>query len=230
MGPSPFTPDPLGGTWPAPFPWLSFGFTGDLPGYSITTVVEPQLEPVDRATAKLQANVDYDDKDALFDLWIPAARRLVEKEAETALVTQTLLLQIPGWPANGQVRLPVGPAVSVDFVKYYDAGGTLQTLTEGTDFQTWLAYRPPLVLPYPQKYWPVVQFARVPAVQVQYQAGFGATPAAIASGDFKLAKAAILMTIGYWDRNRGDEEAPQKFGLPEGAVRLIGLMSTKGYR
>lgn len=230
MGPSPFTPDPLGGTWPAPFPWLSFGFTGDLPGYSITTVVEPQSEPVDVPTARLQTRIDYTDEDALYQIWIPAARRLVEKEAETALVTQTLLMRIPGWPANGQVRLPVGPAISVDFVKYYDAGGTLQTLTEGVDFQTWLDYRPPLVLPYPQKFWPVVQFSRVPAVQVQYKAGFGSSASAITNSDYALARQAILMAIGYWARNRGDEEAPEKFGLSEGCLRLIRLMSTKGYR
>lgn len=226
MGPSPFTPDPLGGTWPAPFPWLSFGFTGPVPGFSLITTVEPASEPVDAPTAKKQTRIDYADEDALYAIWIPAARRLVELEAATALINQTLTLQIPSWPANGQIRLPVGPASAVNFVKYYDAGGTLTTLVEGTDYQTWLDYRPPLILPSPQKFWPVVQFARLPAVQVQYVAGYGATAVQVPA----LAKAAILMAIGYWAENRGDEEAPNKFGLPEGAVRLIRLMSTLGYR
>jgi len=222
VGPGPFTPDPLGSTWPAPFPWLSFGFSGPVPGHSVVTVAESG-ELVTTQTAKQNAKVDYADEDYLFNIWRCAARRLVEREAETALVTQTLRMNLPGWPGDGQVRLPVGPAKSVTSVKYYDAGGTQQTLSEGTDFQTWLDYRPPLVLPYPQKYWPVVQFGRVPAVEVVYVA-------APTVQNASLGTQAVLMTIGYWAVNRGDEEAPEKFGLPQGAVRLIRLLKSSGYR
>lgn len=222
MGPGPFTPDPLGSTWPAPFPWLSFGFSGPVPGFSLETVGGPAAEPVDVATAKKQARIDYADEDALFAVWIAAARQLVEREAQTCFVPQTLRLSLPGWPADGQVRLPVGPAVRVLSLRYFDAGGAQQTLTEGVDFQTWLAYRPPLVLPYPQKYWPVVRFGQVPTVTIDYTAGYGAVP--------ELAKAAILMAVDYWAANRGDEEAPEKLGLPPGCLRLIRLLSTMGYR
>jgi uncharacterized phiE125 gp8 family phage protein len=227
VGPGPFTPDPLGSVWPIPFPWLSFGFSGPVPGFSLVTTTPPAVEPVDSTLAKKQCRIDYADEDTLFAVWIPAARKLVEAEAATALVNQTLLMQLPSWPLDGQVRLPVGPVSAVGFVKYYDAGGTLQTLAAGTDYQTWLDYRPPLVLPAPQKYWPVVQFARVPAVQVQFVAGYGPDATAVP----ETAKQAILMTIAYWAANRGDEEAPGKFGLSEGAVRLIERhLSTKGYR
>src|SRR5262249_47569829 len=130
------------------------------------------------------------------------------------------------WPVDGQLRLPVGPVSAVGFVKYYDAGGTLQTLAAGTDYQTWLDYRPPLILPAPQKFWPVVQFGRVPTVQVQFTAGYGANAAAVT----ELAKQAILLCTNYWATNRGDEDAPEKIGLPPGAVRLIRLLTTQGYR
>lgn len=226
MNPGPFTPDPLGSTWPTPFPWLSFGFSGPVPGFSLVVTTPPASEPIELADAKRQARIDYADEDRLFTIWIAAARRLIEIEAATALMSQTLTMQLPCWPADGQLRLPIGPVTAVDFVKYYDAGGTLQTLAAGTDYQTWLDYRPPLVLPAPQKYWPVVQFSRVPAVQVQFVAGYATTAEAVP----EHAKAAILMTIGYWAENRGDEEAPEKYGLPECVIRLIRLLNTQGYR
>ena len=226
MEPGPFTPDPLGGTWPAPFPWLSFGFAGPVPGYSLVTTTPPASEPVTAAQAKLNARIDYADEDALFAIWIAAARRLVELEASTALVNQTLTLQLPGWPADGQVRLPVGPVSSVSFVKYYNAGGSLVTLAGGTDYQTWLDYRPPLILPAPQKFWPVVQFSRVPAVQVQFVAGFGADAAAVP----EHAKQAVLLCTNYWATNRGDEDAPAKLGIPPGFRRLVSFLNTQGYR
>src|SRR5436190_1590609 len=128
MESGPFTPDPLGSVWPISFPWLSFGFSGPVPGYSLKTVVPPAVEPITPAIAKTQARISYADEDVLFAIWIPAARRLVEQEAETALVSQTLRMSLPCWPVDGQLRLPIGPAIAVSSVKYYDAGGTLQTL------------------------------------------------------------------------------------------------------
>lgn len=227
MGPGPFTPDPLGSVWPIPFPWLSFGFSGPVPGFSLVTTVPPAVEPVDAALAKRQCRIDHADEDVLFAVWIPAARKLVENEAQTALVNQTLTIALPCWPLDGQVRLPVGPATAVNAVRYYDAGGTQRTLAAGTDYQTWLGYRPPLVLPAPQKFWPVVQFGRVPAVEVEFVAGYGPAAADVPP----VAVQAILMTIGYWAQNRGDQEAPGKFGLSEGATRLIERhLSHKGYR
>ncbi len=226
MVPGPFQPDPLGSVWPAPFPWLSFGFTGPVPGFSLVVTTPPAVEPIDATTAKAQCRISYADEDALFSIWIPAARRLVEAEAATALVNQTLTLALPCWPADGQVRLPIGPVSVVNSVKYYDAGGTLTTLVANTDYQAWAAYRPPTVFPAPSKFWPVVQFGKVPAVLVEFVAGYG--PAA--SDVPETAKQAMLMTVAYWAENRGDEEAPGKFGLSEGAVRLIDRhLKTRGY-
>lgn len=225
MGPGPFTPDPLGSVWPAPFPWLSFGFAGPVPGFALSTVTPPSGEPVTVDQAKLNARVTYAAEDSLFTLWVAAARQMFEDETGTRVLQQTLLAELPGWPADGQVRLGVGPVSAVSFVKYYDAGGTQKTLTEGTDFQTWLTYRPALVLPYPGKFWPVVQFGRVPTVQVQYVCGY-----ASASAVPERVKQAILLLTTYWWDNRGDEEAPERIGAPPGWVRLVRGLNATGYR
>lgn len=226
MPPGPFTPDPLGNVWPIPFPWLSFGFSGPVPGFSLVTTTPSAEEPISLSEAKAQVRVTYTDEDLLFSIWIAAARRMVETEAATALVNRTLTLALPCWPLDGQLRLPVGPVSAVNSVKYYDAGGTLQTLADGADYQTWLAYRPPTIFPAPQKFWPVVQFGRVPAVSVEFVAGHGT-----AADVPETAKVAILMTLAFWAENRGDADAPGKFGLPDPVIRLIDLhLSEKGYR
>jgi uncharacterized phiE125 gp8 family phage protein len=138
-----------------------------------------------------------------------------------------LRMELPCWPMDGQVRLPIGPVQSVSSVKYYDAGGVQQTLVANADYQAWVGYRPPTIFPAPQKFWPVIQFGRVPAVTVDFVAGYGDTGSAVPAA----AQQAILMTIGYWASNRGDEEAPGKFGLSEGAVRLIERhLKMTGYR
>lgn len=223
----PFTPDPLGNVWPAPFPWLSFGFSGPVPGFSLVVTTPPDVEPVDATTAKTQTRISYADEDALYAIWVPAARRLVETEATTCLVNQTLTMRLPSWPRDAQVRLPIGPVSAVNSVKYYDAGGVQQTLVDGTDYQTWLDYRPPTIFPAPQKFWPVIQFGRVPAIAIELVAGYGPDATTVP----ETAKQAILMTIAYWAENRGDEEAPGKFGLSEGAQRLIDRhLKTSGYR
>ena len=203
---------------------MSFGFSGPVPGFSVETIAQPASELVSLADAKKQARIDYADDDSLFDVWRIAARKLVEREAATCFVPQTLRLSLPCWPGDGQLRLPIGPAIAVTLFKYYDSGGTLTALIDGVDYQTWLAYRPPLVVPYVQKFWPVIQFGKVPAIVLEYTAGT-ADPSELA-----LARAATLMAIGYWSANRGDEEAPMKFGLPEGCLRLIRMLSTVGYR
>ena len=224
----PFTPDPLGSTWPSPFPWLSFGFSGPVPGFSLLTVSGPVAEPVDVETAKRQTRIDYADEDSLYAIWIPAARQLVEREAATVMVRQTLQLALPMWPADGRVQLPVGPVTAVNSVKYYaptaTGNGTLTTLVEGTDYLTWVEYRPPFVYPAPGHYWPVVQFGRVPAVLVEFVAGYDAASVP------QMMKQAVLMVVAYWARNRGDVDAPEQMGIPAGARRLIRNLSDIGYR
>jgi hypothetical protein len=39
-----------------------------------------------------------------------------------------------------------------------------------------------------------------------------------------------LLTVGYWDSNRGDDEDPAKLGLPPGVLRLIRLLDRGSYR
>lgn len=221
----------------------------ELLSFSLTTVTAPATAPVTVAAAKAQCRVDWADEDDLFTDWVDAATLLAERETGRRFVTQTLKLTLPGWTdayrewpgglagvqltsllaadLGGAICLPVEPVQSVSTVKYYAADGTLTTLA-GTEWQTWLAYSPPLLAPAPAKSWPGLQSGKFGAVEVTFVAGYGAADAVPAA-----AKNLILLTVGYWYRNRGDGKDPgsvQALGLPPGADRLVHLLRTGDYR
>lgn len=217
--------------------------------YSLETTAEPAQEPVTVAAAKLHCRVDLDAEDELFDVWVPAARRVCEDASRRRFVTQTVRLTLPGWvdcpgewpgglaglyltglyPADyaHAIRLPVEPVSAVTGVQYYAASGALTTLA-ADQYQTWLAHSPPLLLPAPNCYWPALEGGRAGAVRVTFTAGYGNQAAVPAD-----AKNAVLLTVGYWYRNRGDGKDPaavQALGLPPGAERLLRHLSTGAYR
>lgn len=216
--------------------------------YSLEVTAAPATEPVTVASAKLHCRVDWADEDTLFDVWVPAARKLAEDYGRRRFVTQTLRLTQGGWytgPAewpdgiagvartgilaadlSRAIRLPVEPVQSVSAVQYYATDGTLTTV-DAADYQTWLAHSPPLVLPAPGESWPDMESGRVGAVRVTFVAGYGVAAAVPAD-----AKAAILLTVGYWYRNRGDGKDPgsvMALGLPPGAERLLRHLCTGAY-
>lgn len=225
MGPGPYTPDPLGAAWPAPFPWFSFGFAGPVPGFGLEVLVPPANEPVSLDEAKTQCRVDNTAEDSLITGWIVAARRMTEQAIGLRVVSQTLKLSLPYWPTDGLIRLGVGPVTAVNVVRYFaPTTGTATVLTANTDYRTWLAYRPPVVYPAPGTYWPAGQYGRIPAVEVEYAAGMPTT-----DPDYELARAAVMMLVTHWYENRGDEEAPNRLGTPQGWRRIVQGMDGRGY-
>ena len=82
----------------------------------IITTVEPLVEPVTLAEAKLYSRVDLDDDDELIELFITASRKHVEQYCNIALITQTkvvyydasdICLDVPA------ILLPVAPVQSI---------------------------------------------------------------------------------------------------------------------
>ncbi len=195
-------------------------------GYSLELVTPAAVEPVDLETVKLHCRVGHDGDDALFTSWLTAARELIEEEASVRLVNSTWRMSLHDWPCEGVIEFPIGPVQSVSSLKYLAINGTLTTLVADTDYLTALGRRPPIVYPAPLAYWPGLASGRLDAVRVEFVAGFGAA----ASDVPEKAKAAILLTVGYWDANRGDAEDATKLGLPPGALRLIRNLNTGGYR
>ena len=188
-------------------------------GYGLTLISEPAAEPVDLTRAKIHLRIDHPDEDANILAAIRAARRLAETHCNKAWVSQKYRLTLPDWPCERHLELPIRPVTSVDLVKYIDAGGVEQTLTEVTDYQIWLDHNPPLILPpVATTIWPVASPYARPAVTIEFTVG-----SASAATVPEEVKQAILLAVGYWDENRGGEQAetPGSRGLPAGAIRLL---------
>lgn len=214
-------------------------------GYALDTVTAPAEEPLAPKEAKVHLRVDHADEDGLITRMIAAARRQTEAATGRRWVTQTLKLGIPRFPlvvrdacawavrdlpplgacgAILAVGLPVEPVASVSSVTYYDTDGVQRTLTEGTDFLTWLGHSPPLIYPAPGRTWPATQAGRLGAVEVQFVAGYG--DATAVPDD---ATAAMLITLDYWFQNRGGSDDPAELGLPPAALRTLRLLSSGSY-
>jgi uncharacterized phiE125 gp8 family phage protein len=139
------------------------------PHYSIAE--QPELEPVTYGDCAEHLRVDSEEDIAYVSSLIPAARELIDSLSGRASTLATYRVVAPTWRSlmqhTRQVPLYRVPLVSIDSVKYYDDGGTLQTLGAG-DYIAVTGTEPgTLVLTGDL---PSV-FSRPDAVQVEFKAG-----------------------------------------------------------
>lgn len=206
--------------------------------YGLTNLTQPASEPVALALAKAHLRIDHTAEDTLITGWITAARQLTESYTGRRWIEQSMRLTLERFPysvnyvpsplepvsrANRTLRLPVQPITSIDRLAYIDAFGEEQLLSDGTDYQKWLDHNPPLVAPTPSGFWPITQYGALQAVTIDFTAG-GA--AADVPGQ---VSAAILLALGNWDENRGDQNVIIARGLPPAARFLLDQLWTGVY-
>jgi uncharacterized phiE125 gp8 family phage protein len=198
--------------------------------YSLTTITGPSAEPVTLAQAKVQLRIDHDDENALIESWIRSARELAEAHTGKRFVTQQVRMTLKAFPCHPDdvIRLPVGPVTAITGFTYTDEAGATQALAENSGYQAWLDHNPPLLAPPAYESWPTTKGGALKAVTVEFTAG-----TAVADVPGSVATA-ILLTLGYWDQNRGDgTEAtndPRALGLSPGALRLLDTLWSGAYR
>lgn len=142
---------------------------------NITTLAPPAAEPVGLAEAKEYLRIAYDGEDELVGRLVSAARTRIEQEAGLALITRSLRVSLDCWPSGTMetrvLRLPVRPAGALAAVRVKDREGTQATVTSRFILEAGRAAR--LVWSSGAFPWS----ARRPgAVEVDYEAGFGAGP------------------------------------------------------
>jgi hypothetical protein len=207
---------------------------------TLTTTVLPTDEPVTLAEAKTHLRIDHNDEDQLIQLWIRAAREYAESYTGRRFVTQTVTVKLDGFPnatgdydfigTDGPILLDgFGPGdlstVGADTViTYYDLTGTLQTLSS-TLYQTDYTENPPVLAPIPYGLWPYTQIGRLKPVSISVKTG---TTQGLVSPSVKEA---ILLTLTYWDENRGGEDKASSVnkGMPSSAQRLLDVRWTGAY-
>jgi len=185
---------------------------------ALTVVTPPTATPVSLDDIRLHCRIDIEDDDPLIFSWIREATDIVQQRADRTLCTTTWKLTLDGFPCT--ILLPRPPIVSVSSIKYFDAGGTQQTLSP-TMYKVDTVNNPARIVPAYGQSWPTVR-AEINAVEVTYVAGYGT-----ASTVPDAAKAAIRLLCAHRNENRepvnsGNITTP----LPESVDALIAHLYT----
>lgn len=143
----------------------------------------PAQEPFAVAYVKNQFRISTSSEDDLIERMIKTAREDAEKYLNRALITQTWLVKISGFPPvhDRQIELPLPKLQEVEFVKYYDENGDLITLEQDVAYEVITEASVGSIVLLPDQYWPVTQFQRYHPVQIQFIAGYGDNPSDIPS-------------------------------------------------
>lgn len=185
---------------------------------SLTLTTAPSIEPLLVADLRAHLKVDDGEEQFLLDAWLTAARQQVEIYTGVALLTQTWLLQLDGFPADDFVTLPRAPVQSIASVQYVDQAGTTQTMSAG-DYRLVAPEDPVggehrLVLGY-GKSWPSTR-SDINSVSISFIAGFAdrkSVPPALL--------AAILLIAGDLYENREAQIVRDAFNPNPTLARLM---------
>lgn len=197
--------------------------------YGLTVTVPPVAEPVTLARAKAHLRIDHDDEDENIAAAIKAARMYAETHTSRYFLDQTIRVKLSAWPSDSVIWLEMFGAndvTAVDSVAYLDADGVSQTIS-AANYQSELSTNPPCIAPETDYAWPSVEAGRLYPITITLSVG-AASPAAL---DPRIGQA-ILLTLGYWDSDRGDASLAANgasLGLPEGAKRLLDSIWTGAY-
>jgi uncharacterized phiE125 gp8 family phage protein len=131
---------------------------------------------------------------------IKAATQQATVRSGRQLLATGYRLTIDGFPrGSDRISLPLPPLKSVESVKYYDANGEQQTLSE--DVYRVLAEREPgeICLRYGQT-WPTV-YDEPDAVEIEYTAGLAETADDFTLDDEWYRQAVLLLVQAFWLRD-----------------------------
>jgi uncharacterized phiE125 gp8 family phage protein len=102
------------------------------------------VEPLTLAEAKRWLRVDHAEDDGLIMSLVRMARERVEGRTGRALMAQGWKLILDRWPADGRLRLPVFPALSVTAARVIDAAG-VATILSSTLYRLEPGEEPPVL-------------------------------------------------------------------------------------
>lgn len=188
-------------------------------------VTAPTRYPVSREEAKAQCRITIDDEDAVTDRYIATATAFCEQEIDghRQIMQATYDLPVACW-WEGPLKLPRPPLSSVTWVKYYDTGGTLQTLSSSVYLVRTPWRLPGTIERAPGQSWPTCQSDRRLPIVIRFVAGYGTVPSAVP----QTIRQAVLLLVAHWHNQRGPE-------ISSGAVpkaldfAVRALLATEGW-
>jgi uncharacterized phiE125 gp8 family phage protein len=174
---------------------------------ALSLITGPTVEPLTWPIVQKQIRQDGNDDDAEFvtNALIPAARDRGELSTGRAFIgPQTWQLVLDTFPSEDYIELPRPPLIGIDFVKYVDTAGVLQTW----DPAKYLVEAPAgprcqrgrVALPF-AGIWPITLQQRG-AVTIQFTCGYAGTAGDPAAGVPPLLVMAMLTDAGALYENR----------------------------
>jgi uncharacterized phiE125 gp8 family phage protein len=159
----------------------------------------PLLEPISLAETKAHLRVLHSDEDTTITRLIEAARRDVENRTGQILITQSWSQFFDGWPICGYLPLSLSPIISVIDVKIY-GDDDVAAIVDPAHYYLDRRSRPARLtmrngrwLPQPGR--------KLNGIEVVLNVGFGAAAAAVP----QPLSEAMLLLVGHWYANRGDD-------------------------
>lgn len=206
---------------------------------SLAKIVQPSVEPVTLAQAKMHLRVEQEDEDEHIQGLIQAARTYCELRLDRCLIDTRLEMKLDTFPAGIELALPLPPfsptpsrqAIEITFknvqlqeISIVEAEPVLAP-APGT-FIVNRAATPVMLTPNVNGYWPVTGPIRS-AVTIRWWAGYGDTGLAVPKG----IRHAMLMLVAHWYGNR---EAVSVTGssvptVPIGVDELLSTFSWGSY-
>lgn len=163
-----------------------------------TIMTAPASYPITLAQAKRQCEIASDDDayDTQLENLIATAVDQFESDCDHCLISRQYFVHSDTWPCK--IDLPKRPLITVDAIKYYDDGGTLQTLATTVYSVNAAARR---IETKVDQVWPSAQ-ERWDAIKIEFTCGYSSAATVPAA-----AKHALLLLIGYYfGQNRGDND------------------------
>lgn len=204
-------------------------------------VTGPTSLPVtrDELTPELESWADSGENIQTLTAKLHEAVSYVEAETNRRFIQQTWLQTFDCWPELNRdgrriFKLDLKPLSSVTTVKYYNADGTLTTLSSTEYWAITNAERPQVAFKPSTFTQPTVEVGRPDAIEVTYVAGY-ASAAVIPA----RAKLAIKMLAAYWFEQRKpvasdslvspSAGSPTIAEIPYGVKQIINELNASGY-
>ena len=180
-------------------------------------VTLPEIEPVTLIEAKAHLRLDTESDDAYVSALITAARERVELFLRRALIPQVFECTIDDFPARDRaIDLPRPPLRSVEWIRYLDTAGELQTLDPGTYTVDASSNEIGRIALAWNRFWPFTRYT-IYAVTIRFAAGYGDAaedvPQAIRQG--------ILIEVSNLYENREDVVVGQNISMLTLSERLL---------
>jgi len=199
--------------------------------YSLVETAPPGAEPLTLDETKTFLRVDHDNDDAQISALIAAARQMCENLTGRSLITRSYSLYLDCWPGGNLIwwdgiregadisprsallNLPKPPLVSVTGINVYAADNTA-TAFPAADYYVDTAGLPGRIVLKPDVS-PPVPGRPANGIEIQFRAGYGATPQSIPAA----LRQAMKQLVAYLYEHRGD--GPDQALLASGAAHLL---------